>query len=99
MGGSVVGIELGNLTLFRMARLARLSRLIRLLKIKAFRELQLMVSGIISGFRVLAWAIVLLILVVYTISLVLRLTVSSWQPPEDCFSKGHLLESCPRSTV
>jgi len=59
----VVNVE--GLQLLKMLRLARLARLVRLLRFRAFQELKLMVEGVFSGIRVLAWAIVLLALCIF----------------------------------
>lgn len=47
-------------TLGRLVRFMRLTRLVRVLKLKLFKELILMVNGILVGFRTLIWAIVFL---------------------------------------
>ncbi|CAL1160493.1 unnamed protein product, partial [Cladocopium goreaui] len=57
--------NLQTLMLVKMLRLARLARLIRTLRFAIFYELKLMVLGVISGMRVLAWALVLLALLIY----------------------------------
>lgn len=49
-----------------MLRLARLARLIRTLRFEIFYELKLMVLGVISGMRVLGWAMVLLASMIYS---------------------------------
>lgn len=60
--------------LVRMLRLARLARLVRLMRFQMFRELKLMVLGLFSGLRALAWAIVLLMFTIYTFGVLMRLT-------------------------
>jgi len=52
--------------LIKMLRLARLARLIRTLRFQVFYELKLMVLGVLSGMRVLAWAMVLLVIMIYS---------------------------------
>ncbi|CAJ1377036.1 unnamed protein product [Effrenium voratum] len=59
--------------LMRMLRLARLARLVRLMRFRMFRELKLMVLGLFSGLRALAWAIVLLMFTIYTVGVLMRL--------------------------
>mmetsp|Transcript_3331 Transcript_3331/g.7852 ORF Transcript_3331/g.7852 Transcript_3331/m.7852 type:complete len:538 (+) Transcript_3331:15-1628(+) len=61
-----------NLALVKIFRLARLARLIRALRFRAFKELKLIVLGVFAGLRVIGWAIVLLIAVIYAIGVVLR---------------------------
>lgn len=53
-----------------MLKLARLGRIIRLLKFKIFQELKLMIQGVFTGLRVLFWAVVLLIGIVYLLGVV-----------------------------
>jgi len=65
-------LGLGQLTFLKIVRLGRLTRLVRLLRFKIFNELKMMVQGIVSGLRVLFWAIVLLFFVVYTLGVVGR---------------------------
>merc|ERR1719183_626006 len=70
-------ISVEGLQFIKMLRLTRLARLARLLRFKAFRELKLMVEGVVSGLRVLAWAIVLLGLCIYILGAVLRMTIGT----------------------
>jgi hypothetical protein len=58
------------LNLIRMLRLCRLARLLRLLRFPIFRELKLIVQGIVSGMRVLVWAIVLLYVFIFLLGIV-----------------------------
>eukprot|EP00913_Durusdinium_trenchii_P016072 g15106.t1 len=58
-------LNLHTLMLVKMVRLARLARLIRTLRFAIFYELKLMVLGVISGMRVLAWAMVLLVVLIF----------------------------------
>eukprot|EP00930_Biecheleria_cincta_P069134 TRINITY_DN56912_c0_g1_i1.p1 TRINITY_DN56912_c0_g1~~TRINITY_DN56912_c0_g1_i1.p1 ORF type:complete len:646 (+),score=74.70 TRINITY_DN56912_c0_g1_i1:39-1940(+) len=66
---------LGALTLIRILRLARLTRLIRALRFRIFKELRLMVGGVLSGIKVLGWAMVLLLLLVYIFAVAFRHTL------------------------
>eukprot|EP00913_Durusdinium_trenchii_P021559 g20260.t1 len=59
--------------LVRMLRLARLARLVRLMRFRMFHELKLMVLGLFSGLRALAWAIVLLMFTIYTFGVLMKL--------------------------
>lgn len=61
----------GNLVMLKIFRLARLMRTIRALQFEIFHELRLMIMGIINGMTVLFWAIVLLFLLIYVISILL----------------------------
>jgi len=67
---SVEGVQL-----IKMLRLARLARLVRLLRYKAFHELRMMVYGVVSGMRVLAWAIVLLGMCIFILGCCMRMVV------------------------
>eukprot|EP00929_Paragymnodinium_shiwhaense_P002628 TRINITY_DN102938_c0_g1_i1.p1 TRINITY_DN102938_c0_g1~~TRINITY_DN102938_c0_g1_i1.p1 ORF type:complete len:959 (+),score=196.80 TRINITY_DN102938_c0_g1_i1:162-3038(+) len=67
----------------RLARLTRLLRLIKLMRLKIFKELQLMVKGVVAGLRTLFWAIVLLLLLVYLAAVLLRQTVGEAQIRRD----------------
>eukprot|EP00928_Gymnodinium_smaydae_P005874 TRINITY_DN12034_c0_g1_i1.p1 TRINITY_DN12034_c0_g1~~TRINITY_DN12034_c0_g1_i1.p1 ORF type:complete len:694 (+),score=129.88 TRINITY_DN12034_c0_g1_i1:41-2083(+) len=64
--------DAGFLTLLKMVRLARLTRIVRLLRFEIVSPLRAMILGVVSGLRVLLWALVLLILVVYLMGLVMR---------------------------
>jgi len=64
-------------SLLKVVRLARLARLLRMLHFKMFAELKAMVLGVIAGVRVLAWAIVLLLLVLYVVGLAMNNIVGS----------------------
>lgn len=65
-------IDLNTLTLMRLARLIRITRLVKLLRLKVFKELTLMVNGVIGGIRTLFWAIVLLMVLVYVLGVLMR---------------------------
>eukprot|EP00928_Gymnodinium_smaydae_P042748 TRINITY_DN28752_c0_g1_i1.p1 TRINITY_DN28752_c0_g1~~TRINITY_DN28752_c0_g1_i1.p1 ORF type:complete len:430 (+),score=67.82 TRINITY_DN28752_c0_g1_i1:758-2047(+) len=55
----------GSLGALKMLKLARLGRIVRLLKFKIFIELKLMIQGVFTGLRVLFWAVVLLVGLMY----------------------------------
>ncbi|CAE7470422.1 Cacna1c [Symbiodinium natans] len=76
---------ISSLTMMKVLRLARLARIIRALRFKAFHELKLIVMGVFSGLRVIGWAIVLLIFVIYAIGVVLRNFVGD-DPEQEEFS-------------
>lgn len=65
-GASVVAV----LRVFRLMRLVRLVRLLKLLK-----ELWLLVSGMMESMRILFWAILMLIFVIYIVALFMQTTV------------------------
>lgn len=68
-------VTLRNFTIVRLLRFARLTKLVRVLKLKMFKELTLMVNGIIAGFRVLVWAIVFLGFILFSLGVVLTQTI------------------------
>lgn len=61
--------------MFRLIRLTRLSRLLRVMRFRMFKELVLMLRGLIGGFRTLGWAMVLLLSAVYVIALLMNSTL------------------------
>eukprot|EP00930_Biecheleria_cincta_P036760 TRINITY_DN25191_c0_g1_i1.p1 TRINITY_DN25191_c0_g1~~TRINITY_DN25191_c0_g1_i1.p1 ORF type:complete len:730 (-),score=126.94 TRINITY_DN25191_c0_g1_i1:128-2287(-) len=70
-------VNLSMLVLFRLLRLFKLTRLLKMLRLHVFKELNLMLMGLISGGRVLAWAVVILIIIIYIFALVMnKLAVS-----------------------
>eukprot|EP00929_Paragymnodinium_shiwhaense_P101265 TRINITY_DN6421_c0_g3_i1.p1 TRINITY_DN6421_c0_g3~~TRINITY_DN6421_c0_g3_i1.p1 ORF type:complete len:879 (+),score=251.29 TRINITY_DN6421_c0_g3_i1:150-2786(+) len=74
------GVSLNGLMLIKMLRLARLARLVRLLRFKIFNELKMMVQGVVSGVRVLGWAIVLLLFSIFIMGILTRKLVGESQP-------------------
>lgn len=64
--------EISNLYIVRAVRLCRLARLLRLLRFSMFAELKTMISGVVSGLKVLAWAIILFFILLYVTAIMLR---------------------------
>lgn len=56
--------------LLKILRVSRLARVVRLMRFRIFKELKLMIMGLVSGLRALFWAVVLLMCMIYTISVV-----------------------------
>lgn len=82
----------GNLILFRLLRLMRLLRLVKLLQVlRRFRNLWLMVQGLVESVSTLNWVILMLCLVMYSFAVCLRLAVdckgsfSDWADCEQFF--------------
>eukprot|EP00929_Paragymnodinium_shiwhaense_P101263 TRINITY_DN6421_c0_g2_i4.p1 TRINITY_DN6421_c0_g2~~TRINITY_DN6421_c0_g2_i4.p1 ORF type:complete len:805 (+),score=211.65 TRINITY_DN6421_c0_g2_i4:172-2586(+) len=73
-------MDISGLMLIKMLRLARLARLCRLLRFRIFTELKMMVQGVISGVRVLFWAIVLLFFCIFLMGIVMRKLTGESQP-------------------
>jgi hypothetical protein len=77
---SYLGVDGNGLSMFlvlRLLRLVRVARLVRLLRFNAFKELVLILQGVIHGLRTLFWAIVLLFFVIYVVALVCRQTIGA----------------------
>lgn len=62
----------GMMGIFKMLKLARLGRVVRLLRFKIFSELKMMIHGVVTGLRVLIWAVVLLIALVFFLGMTFR---------------------------
>lgn len=56
--------------LLKILRVSRLARVVRLMRFRIFKELKLMIMGLVSGLRALFWAVVLLMALIYTFSVV-----------------------------
>lgn len=69
---------LHGISIVRLVRLVRIVRILRLLRMKFFKELALMVNGVIGGFRTLSWAFVFLSVLVF----MLGITMKSLMEPE-----------------
>lgn len=61
-----------QIMVMRVARLTRVFRLVRILRLKMFKELTLMINGVVAGLRTLFWAIVLLTLFMYVLGVLMR---------------------------
>merc|ERR1740123_1984670 len=61
--------------MIKMLRFGRLLRLVRILQYDLFKPLVEMVLGVIAGVRVLIWAIILLIVCIYALGVMLRITI------------------------
>merc|ERR1712032_1164071 len=64
-----------SLSFFRVVRFCRLFRMIRLSRHKFFRDLLMMVDGMIGGIRTLLWALLLLAAPLYIVAVFLRETL------------------------
>jgi hypothetical protein len=58
--------------LLRLVRLGRIAKVIRVLRLHVFKELMVMVQGILGGLRTLGWSFVLISLPLYIAALILR---------------------------
>jgi len=70
--GEQMDVSLNGFTIIRLARLLRIARVVRLLRLQFFKELTLMVNGVIGGLRTLFWAIILLAVLVYCLGVLMR---------------------------
>eukprot|EP00930_Biecheleria_cincta_P057930 TRINITY_DN43790_c0_g1_i1.p1 TRINITY_DN43790_c0_g1~~TRINITY_DN43790_c0_g1_i1.p1 ORF type:complete len:657 (-),score=102.31 TRINITY_DN43790_c0_g1_i1:45-2015(-) len=66
------GIDLGSLAVIKVCRLVRVVRLVRTLKFKFFDDLKLLLSGVVSGLRVLVCAVILLLVLIYALGVIMR---------------------------
>jgi len=64
--------------LMRLVQLARITRLVRLLRFKFFKELLLLVNGVLAGFRTLLWAIILLGFIIFFLGVLMRRSLGEW---------------------
>eukprot|EP00927_Polykrikos_kofoidii_P059188 TRINITY_DN5427_c0_g1_i5.p1 TRINITY_DN5427_c0_g1~~TRINITY_DN5427_c0_g1_i5.p1 ORF type:complete len:484 (-),score=75.51 TRINITY_DN5427_c0_g1_i5:80-1477(-) len=69
--------------LFRLIRLCRIAKIVRVLRLRIFKELILMVSGIVGGTRTLLWSFVLIGIPLYMIALGLRETAGRLPKRQD----------------
>ncbi|CAE7615928.1 CACNA1F, partial [Symbiodinium microadriaticum] len=73
-------IDLKAMQFIRMLRLTRLFRLVRTLRFEIFYELKMMVLGVVSGMRVLFWAMVLLIVIIYATGVAAKNMIGAVEP-------------------
>ncbi|CAJ1446636.1 unnamed protein product [Effrenium voratum] len=67
--------SLDGIMLIKILRLARVCRIIRVMRFGAVRELRVIILGVLSGVRVLFWAIVLLFFTVYVVGVSARMVI------------------------
>lgn len=79
-GGGGANMEV--FMLLKILRLARIARILRLMRFKVFLELRMMIEGVITGMRVLFWAIVLLMGFVYFLSTSIRMLIMGPDMPD-----------------
>ncbi|CAK0898532.1 unnamed protein product [Prorocentrum cordatum] len=72
----ILGVRFSVVRVFRVLRLVRLIRVVRLMD--CFRELRMMVDGILNCGKVLLWAFLLLVLVTFTYAVVCLEFISEW---------------------
>jgi len=65
-------LDLNKFTIARLARLVRITRIVRIMRFKFFKELTLMINGVIGGLRTLFWAFVLFFVIVYVTGILMR---------------------------
>lgn len=80
----------GKFTTLRVCRLLRVAKLMRLVKTKQFKELLLMVKGILSAAPTLGWATLILFTVISVLGLVARQTIGIW-----CSNQEFYTSYCP----
>merc|ERR1712194_34040 len=62
----------GSVSTFRTLRILRIAKMVRVLRIKAFKELRLMVNGLLAGMRTLFWAFVFLFFFILTLGILTK---------------------------
>jgi len=87
--------DIGKIAIFRIIRILRLTRVVQLLQLKEFKDLILMIRGVLFGLKTLLWAMVLLILFIYSVGVLLRVTLG----PEMSFGCKTVSDRCSTSQV
>jgi hypothetical protein len=64
-----------SISVLRVVRLMRLVRIIKVLKLPIFKDLLMMLDGLIGGARTLFWSFILLVIPIFASALMLRETV------------------------
>eukprot|EP00928_Gymnodinium_smaydae_P030404 TRINITY_DN22628_c0_g6_i1.p1 TRINITY_DN22628_c0_g6~~TRINITY_DN22628_c0_g6_i1.p1 ORF type:complete len:658 (-),score=83.22 TRINITY_DN22628_c0_g6_i1:129-2066(-) len=72
-----------KISLLRVIRLTRIVRLVRVCKLDAFGELAQIIHGAMGGMRTLAWSMVMVCLPLYTVALILRETVGTYDDADE----------------
>jgi len=92
---------IANVSLLRMLRVLRMARMLRIIRVvKFFRDLRVMVSAIVSTFKVAGWAVVLLMFAIYLFG-----TALAQLSAEEIIDNGgdeellHYFGSLPRSLL
>jgi len=93
----------GGITIVRLVRLLRIARLVRLLRMRFFKELTLIVNGVLTGLKTLCWAFVFLAVLVYILGVLMkqlldpasfaRACADSQDDPSCTHSEAFLLDS------
>lgn len=63
---------LSNISALRLLRFMRLTKYVRLIRLRMFKELRLLVSGVLVGYKTLLWSLILLTYLVYFMGIVAR---------------------------
>jgi len=64
-------------SLLKVVRLVRVVKILRILRLNMFKDLMIMVNGVIGGIQTLFWSVVLICLPLYVIALILRETAGN----------------------
>jgi len=86
-------IDVGDTIDLSKFTIVRLMRLVKVLRFELFKELTMMITGVIGGMRTLFWAFVLLLLLVYILGVLMR------QVTRDVAECGPLGEGCSHSEL
>jgi len=66
----ILASETDNFVLLRILRLFRVARLVKMLRLRCFRELRLMIYSILCCVKPLVWTVVMMMLVMFTFSII-----------------------------
>lgn len=81
--------------LFRVIRVAKITRVLRLLRSEFFKDLLMMMQGMIGGSKTLGWSIILFLFVVYVVALIFREFFG--RATEQIDNVSEMFDSVPRS--
>lgn len=88
-------INPGLTKLLRIFRLAKIARLARLLRSEVFKDLLMMIQGLLGGMSTLLWALLLFVVMMYIIALVFR----EFFGRDKVENVTEYFDSVPRSTI
>jgi len=66
-----------SLSMVRIVRMCRITRLVRLIRFSLFKDLLMMINGMIGGMRTLFWSMILIVLPLYAVAVLLRDSVGT----------------------
>jgi len=82
-----IHVDFTKVTVIRLVRLLRITRVVRLLKFPVFKDLRIMVSGVVGGLKTLFWALMLISMLVYIFGVMMRQLVLQEFTCDGCSSR------------